>query len=434
MASLHRTTLAVAVLSAATLASASAFAQEAVEPISSLRLSGFGTLGVTHTEATQPFGFLRDASQPPNDGGSRIDTESRLGLQANYTVDEQIELVGQILLKRRVANSPPEDSLEWAFASYRPTPDLVVRAGRMGPDAFLLSDYRSVGFAYPWVRPNVEVYGGLPVFSIDGVDITKTWSLGDARWRGRLFGGQGHARSPSPDHAPHLTSKLRSLLIASLSRDSEGLLLRAAFARANLDFGGQRWKQTLRQGLAQVAALPVPSVAAEASRLSDGLGADTAVVTYFALGASYDSGNWIASAEAVRLRSEMASSLSDSAYVSVGHRFGPVTAFGMLGAARTPRAATDAPQWAGPLAPIVGPAAAANIQALGSAAAYAASAARVDQRSVSAGMRWDVHPEVALKLQWDHFFIRRNGSVLWGTRNLEPASANVVTAAFDFVF
>ena len=102
--------------------------------------------------------------------------------------------------------------------------------------------------------------------------------------------------------------------------------------------------------------------------------------------------NWVASAEAVRLRSDLVGSLSDNAYLSVGHRFGAVTVFGMLGAARTPVDAPDAPQWSAQLAPIIGPAAAANIQTLGSAATCAAGAARIDQRSISAGMRWDLPP------------------------------------------
>ncbi len=434
MVFMHRILLAVIVLGSTTLARAGESAEEFVEPIERLRLSGFGTVGVTNTRATQPFGFRRDMSQTPNDGGTRADSDTRLGLQANYTINQEIELVGQLLLRRRVPQSPASDSLEWAFAAYRPTPDLVVRAGRMGPDTFLLSDYRSVGFAYPWVRPNAEVYGGLPVFSIEGVDITKTWNLADARWRGRLFGGQSYTRTTSVDDAPSLKAKFGSLFIASLSRESGGLLLRAAFARANLDIGDQPWKTTLRQGLAQVSALPIPSIAAEANQLSDGLGPNATVATYFALGASYEKGDWLASAEAVRMRSGMGSALLDSAYISVGHRFGAATVFGMIGNAHAPGKPPDTPQWAGQLAPIVGPAAAANIQALGSAAAYAAGAARIDQSSICGGIRWDIHPQVALKLQWDHFIIRRNGSLIWGMRNLEPTRANVVTTTLDFVF
>lgn len=418
----------------ATLACAGESAEPPAEPISSLRLSGFGTLGVTHTAATQPFGFRREVSQPSHEGATRFDSDSRLGLQANYTVNAQIEVVGQLLLKRRVADSPPSDSLEWLFASYRPTSDLVVRIGRTSPDAFLLSDYRSVGFAYPWVRPNVEVYGGLPVFSIDGVDITKTWNLDDVQWRGKLFAGQGHSRTPSADDDPNMNVKFRRLLIATLSRESQGLLLRASLARLTFDIGDQRWKRALRQGLAQVEALPFASIAAEATRLADGLDPNVTTASYVAVGASYDSGEWLVSAEAVRLHSDAVFALSEAAYASLGRRFGPVTAYGMLGLSRVPRAATDTPQWAGQLAPVIGQAAAANIQAVGTAAAYAANASRVEQRSLSGGMRWDVLPQVALKLQWDHFAIRRNGSLLWGERNLEPTSANVVTATLDFLF
>ena len=159
------------------LAALPACAQTA-EPVSSLRFSGFGTLGAVHADVSEPWGFRRDASQPLHQGGVRGDVDSRFGLQANYAIDNQLEFVGQVQLKRRVSESKPSDSLEWAFASYRPTSDLTIRVGRTSPDIFLLSDYRSVGFAYPWVRPNVETYAILPIFSVEGVDATKVWKFG----------------------------------------------------------------------------------------------------------------------------------------------------------------------------------------------------------------------------------------------------------------
>lgn len=48
-----------------------------------------------------------------------------------------------------------ENSVEWAFLKGRLFPKLIVRAGRLGVDVFMLSEYRNIGFAYPWVRPPV---------------------------------------------------------------------------------------------------------------------------------------------------------------------------------------------------------------------------------------------------------------------------------------
>ena len=84
-------------LCATTLACPAMSAEPADESISRLRLSGFGTFGVTHTESAQAFGFKREVSQPAYDGGTHLDVDSRLGLQANYTINPQFELVGQLL-------------------------------------------------------------------------------------------------------------------------------------------------------------------------------------------------------------------------------------------------------------------------------------------------------------------------------------------------
>ena len=413
-----RTALFIATAFACSLA----HAQEATEPISPLRLTGFGTLGLAHADVSQPWDFRRDGSQPHNDGGTRADTDSLLGLQANYEVNPQFELVGQIQLKRRVASSTPLDSLEWAFASYRPAPDLTVRVGRTSPDIFLLSDYRSVGFAYPWVRPDVDTYGLLPIFSVDGADITKVWNIGDVRWRGKVFAGQGQTRAPGAEGQPDLDFKFTQLLGGMVSRESDGWLLRATLGRLRGGLGAADWKTGLRQALAQVQQLPIPQVAEEAQQLSDGIDPDRAILTYFALGTSYEHADWLFSAEAVRLSSKLSYASANTGYVSVGRRLGAFTVFGMIGAARSLRDAPTQPQWAAILTPVVGPAAAQ------------ASGSRVDQGSLSLGMRWDFHPQVALKLQWDHFVVRSNGSLLWGNDSTEPAHANVASVTLDFVF
>jgi hypothetical protein len=44
-----------------------------------------------------------------------------------------------------------------------------VRVGRTDLDVFLLTDSRNIGFAYPWVRPPIELYDLVPVTNSDGI-------------------------------------------------------------------------------------------------------------------------------------------------------------------------------------------------------------------------------------------------------------------------
>jgi hypothetical protein len=72
-----------------------------------------------------------------------------------------------------------EQNLEWAYLRWRPWNDLDLRVGRLGLDVFLLSDYRNVGYAYPWMRPPQEFYAPLFPYHLDGADIAQRFHLGE---------------------------------------------------------------------------------------------------------------------------------------------------------------------------------------------------------------------------------------------------------------
>lgn len=40
------------------------------------------------------------------------------------------------------------------------------------------------------------------------------------------------------------------------------------------------------------------------------------------------------------------------------------------------------------------------------------NAVHIDQNTVSLGTRWDLHPKMALKAQWDNTWLRKNGGLL----------------------
>jgi hypothetical protein len=63
-----------------------------------VRFSGFGSLGVAHVDASEGWVYRRELSQPLNSSSTRLDLDSRLGLQVNYTPSSAFELVGQAIL------------------------------------------------------------------------------------------------------------------------------------------------------------------------------------------------------------------------------------------------------------------------------------------------------------------------------------------------
>ena len=398
-----------------------------------LRVSGYGTLGLSSVHGADPWRFRREIIQAASSGqSSAADIDTRIGLQANWRASQQWELVGQILLKRRAAAAPASDSLAWAFASYAPTPQWTVRVGRTSPDLFLLADYRNVGFAYPWARPSMEFYGWMPISAIDGVDVVRTWEQGDAHWRAKAFAGRSRLTLAGADGDTPVDGKRMAGF--TLSREEQGLTLKLSLARAVSRPSDTGPLESFRNALLAVTQLPVPSVAADAAALMATVPASDFVTRYGAIGASWELGAWQLQAEAAKISGNFSASRASYGYASLAYRLRNATLYTMLGAVRPTDAATPVPAWEASLAPVIGPALASMVQQLGTRAAAQNNLSREDQQSVTFGTRVDLGASTALKLQWDAIRVRSNGSGLWYGASAEARKVNVYSAVLDVVF
>ena len=412
-------------LASAALAGSCA-AQAADRGVDNLRFSGFGSLGAAYVDAPVGWVYRREFSQPLNSHRTRVDLDSRLGLHVNYAPSAAVELVGQANLRRRAPSAGRADAVEWAFAAWRPNADWTLRLGRVNLDAFLMSDHRSVGFAYPYARPPTDFYAQLPS-SLDGADATRVWNDSRAQWRAKAFAGHSKMSFDSNNRLD-----LRSVLGGMVSRESEGLLMRVSAIQTRLRFDAPALLP-LRSGLAGLTALPVAGVATQAGELRSRMTLDDARHTYVSVGAQYDRDDWLLGGELMRVTGSVPVSFS-AGYLSVGRRWGPVTFFGV--ASRIARASQPAaaPAWEAALAPLIGPAAAQQAQFVGNTAAMAVNGLSPKQSSWALGTRWDLGPRLALKVQWNHIRVAENGSSLWGSASTMATRANVGAVVLDFVF
>lgn len=420
---------ALLVFSAATLCAggSAAIAQTTAAEPTELRISGFGTLGVAHVDAPEGWAFKRDTTQVSNSSRTRADLDTRVGVQLNYAPTQQFELVTQVVATRRTTAAPSSDAVEWAFAAWRPDADWTVRAGRVNSDIFLLSDYRNVGFAYPFVRPPVDFYALLPT-SLDGADIARNWNLGGAQWRAKLFAGRAITFADAASRV-----ELEPAIGITLSREADGLLIRASAVRTRV--GNEiATAQPLLDALAQISALPVPEVAAQAADLRRRTGVLGVDLTYLSLGSRYEGGPWLASAEYVRVSGHPSVTYA-AGYASLGRRFGPLTTFATVSRVQSTNPVLVTPAWGMAIAPVMGPAVAQQAQFVADAATASLNSTRRAQRTWSVGARYDIDSRWALKFQWDQIHVNANGVALWGgARGLEPADARVATFVVDFVF
>jgi hypothetical protein len=399
------------------------FAEEvAIEP-SSFSVSGFGTLGYAY-DSNKSLGFIRDSSQ---NGGRPWLIDSRLGLQLAFRVNSQLELISQLVARDQVNNSPAK-SIDWAFVSYRPNPNWQLRVGRLGVDAYLQSDTRNVGYASPWVRPPVDFYAQIPIYSFDGVDATYAVNHNGINVQTKLQWGKIKTSVLINGSVYDLRADDHS----SFSLSTEAGPWRTRFGYSQFKFANENPFEPLFSALDSVAAnaaLFFPAISADARSLRRSLFLKGIIARRFAAGMVYDDSTWLIQGEVSQTwcGCELPVAKALSGYVFIGRRFQNLMPYAILSSAHAQTQSSSA-DWS-----VLGPAA---IQ-LQMAALQLANAGRVGQRTLSMGARWDVNNQTSLKAQLDHSMIDADGTTLWLTPPTPITAkqhANIFSVVVDFVF
>lgn len=408
-AALAMATFAVAgVLPGAAHANAAAAAPDA-DPHWSL--GGFGSAGAVHADGREA-DFTSTVLKANGAGHSRAwsaDVDSRLGVQFDATLNKQWSAVLQLISEQSYDGSY-RPGVEWANVKYQATPELSVRVGRIALPLFMAADYRKAGYALPWVRVPVELYGSVPLTNSDGVDATYRWSGAGVKHVVQAFAGRTRLHV-------YTGSVLQARRLAGLSYSVErgALSVRGSYLTSNLSCDLARpLFEELRQAGPDGAAL---------ARKYD---ADNKRATAQNLALAYDPGHWFLMGEIGRLNTRSYLGDSTAMYASAGRRFGSLTPYLVYSRIRSNGATTEAG--------LPGPGARAD------ALNQRLNAVLADipvQRTLSAGARWDFQPDLALKLQYDRVLPQRGSS---GTLiTVQPGfvsgrALNVLSASLDFVF
>jgi hypothetical protein len=380
-------------------------------------LSGFGTLGVVHSSEHQA-DYTSSVMKHSGAGATRswsFDVDSRLGAQLDLALNKQWSAVLQVVSEQGLSDTY-RPRVEWANVKYQATPELALRVGRIALPMFLAADYRKIGYAYPWVRPPVETYGTMPVTSSDGVDATWRWSAGPVRNASQFF--YGRDRLPLGDY---VHGDARSMIGVSNTSDWGALSVRANWVSTELTI------DLCRQLFSAFDAFG-PAGQAIASRYA----VDHKRVSVASLGLNYDPGQWFAMAEASRTRTDSILGATRSTYLSMGWRWLAFTPYLSWSRVRAVGATVDAGLPLSMVAPAYRPQAALLNAGLNSVLATVPQ-----QTSASTGLRWDLHQNMALKLQYDRVTPQdgSRGTLINtrpGFRSGHPA--HVASLALDFVY
>ena len=423
-----RPTALIAALLGCGVVSVPAFAQSP-----EFKFSGFGTIGAAHSNE-QNADYVGSIFQPTGAGHTKswsFGPDSKLGAQVNATFGDKLSAVVQVVAQHQYDNSW-KPQLEWANVKYQVSSDVSVRLGRIALPQYLISESRFVGYANPWVHVPHEVYGVLSITSNDGVDVTWRTRFGNANNTLQAYYGTSTAKLS--------TGKVKSKPGWGINDSIEigSLTLRAGYSHLDLDielsslgplFAG------LSQFAAGVGTVPAPAyqtAAAQAIALQNKYKLNDMKLSAVAVGASFDPGEWFLMSEFVAFKGDGFLSDSRSWYVSGGYRFGSFTPYLTYSSTKA-RIENEAGISTTGLDP-TSAAGAAGLTAGINATLYQFTGT---QNSVSAGLRWDVMKNVALKAQIDRLHVgeRSNGRLANVQPNFQAGGhINVVSLAADFVF
>lgn len=141
-----------------------------------LDASAFGTLGYAISD--QPFKYQRFV-----DDRGTLKRDSVLGAQVDVKFNSQLGATVQAKLGMAPDSDAKADAaISWAFVSWRPADDLLLRAGKLRVPFMLNTENQDVGATYPYARLPAEVYATAPTTDIYGLFLSKSWLLEEAEW------------------------------------------------------------------------------------------------------------------------------------------------------------------------------------------------------------------------------------------------------------
>ncbi len=380
-------------------------------------LDGFGTFGLVHSSEREA-DFVGDLLQRHGAGHSAswsAEVDSRLGLQLSAQFSPRVAAVVQVISEQR-HDGGFTPKLEWANLKFEIASDFELRVGRTVLATFLASDHRKVGFANPWVRPPVELYGLVPVTNSDGVDVQYRRQLG--RFAHTLQAHYGQSNATLVDGS------------SVEAEGSYGFSDLVEFGNATLRVSYQQTDLTLETFDALFGAFR--QFGPEGIALAERYEVDGTLFRFFGVAGAYDPGDWFVMAEWGKADTRAVIGSTSSWYGTIGYRWSQLTPYLTLSRSSPDSALSDP----GLTAANYPPELAGTIAGL-NAGLNQIMASNPAQRTLGLGARWDFRSNAALKLQYDRIDLGAGSDGLLG--NIQPGfepggKLDVLSVSLDFVF
>jgi hypothetical protein len=279
----------------------------------------------------------------------------------------------------------------------------------------IVSDYRKVGFAIPWVRPPIEVYSLVPVTNSDCMDASYSFSRGEITNTLITLVGQKDIDTPASG-----TWKARDTIGIFDTVEFGNTLLRAGYMKSDINSVTINSLMNLFRQFGPAGTL-----------IADGYDIEDEPIDLWVAGGRYDADDWFVMAEWVRSESESFLRTDTAWYVSGGYRLGQFTPYASIAHKNNLDIGSHPALDATFLPPML----------QGFASVLNAELENLvlpdESTTLSMGTRWDFRDSFSLKLQFDHIVLNENSRGVLA--NIQPSfkrgdDVNVVSATIDFVF
>lgn len=380
-----------------------------------LRWSGFGSIISGKTIDDEPLPGGQNSTYKPDAAAPNVDNayydniwslkpDTLFGIQVDVDLNNQLSVTTQ-LVSKGAKNYDTE--IEWLYAGYELTPKLLIKFGKQRLPLYNYSDFQDVGYAYHWTRPPLEVYGE-ELSSYEGISILYTDSFGDWDYDTQLYWGNTYA-GDTPLGDVHLKDVLGTVL--SITNDE--IKYRFSAHRANAWTDGET-------GLATVVDKDSPSNA-----------------KFYSGGVFYDTGAWLVGSEVTYMDAGLIQSDTDGGtfvnrttwMITAAYRINDFLPHITL-SKREIELAKD------------GTESFLISQGLNAATAAILAAphegAKQIAQTINIGVRWDFHPQAALKLDYTRRTDKSDDILIDGNATLPGAgktlSVDVLALGVDFIF
>ena len=365
------------------------FQQTVQQDASRIKIDGFLSAGFSTNDESGglkhlPYGFNE---------GTDFQSDSVLGIQMAFKISEQAKVVTQL-----VSNGWDNWDVDvgWAYLAYEINDQVEFRAGRMRLPFYLYSESLDVGYSYPWVRPPLSLYIS-ELNNYDGVDVTYRAHWGESTNRlSAYFGGYSFEENT---HDRDVSIRGNDTFGVNWTNYWHDWTFRLAYSHLRNKVTFETETSLVFDATATPPCTYLPGCIGAELVLNEEV---PETIDFYSYSTSYDDGTWLAIVEAAVTDVSEGNLLSDEVQgvLTLGYRWNKWLSYGGYGREYYKNTLTSD---------------------------FARSKDR-DYKLNFIGLRYEITPGIAAKLEWNYFYDFKGTS-----GPFENADAFVNGESFDSV-